>query len=516
MTSPTRLHVTGDDPLGNPVTDSDTADVDVINPAIDIQKTPDTQQALAGDTVTFDITVTNTGDVDLADVTVTDAVAPDCDATFASIAVGASESYSCSMVAGADDFTNTASVSGDDPLGNPVTDSDTADVDVINPAITIAKTPDSQQALAGDTVTFDITVTNTGDVDLTDVTVTDAVAPDCDATFAAIAAGASETYSCSMVAGADDFTNTASVSGDDPLGNPVIDSDTADVDVINPAITISKTPDTQQALAGDTVTFDITVTNTGDVDLANVTVTDLLDSACDRAIGTLAAGASTNYSCSTTAGADDFTNIASVSGDDPLGNPVTDSDTADVDVINPAITIAKTPDSQQVVSGDDATFTITVTNTGDVALTDVTVGDALAPDCDNTFATLAAGAVESYSCTVTGVTADFTNTASVSGDDPLGNAVTDSDTADVDVIGPAITISKTPDSQQVVSGDDATFTITVTNTGDVDLTDVTVGDALAPDCDNTFATLAAGAVESYSCTVAGVTADFTNTAGVDR
>ena len=78
------------------------------------------------------------------------------------------------------DFTNVADVTGDDPNGVPVEDSDDAAVDVINPAIAIEKTPDSQQARSGDTVTFTIVVTNTGDVDLTDVEVTDAVAPACD------------------------------------------------------------------------------------------------------------------------------------------------------------------------------------------------------------------------------------------------------------------------------------------------------------------------------------------------
>ena len=506
--------VSGDDPLGNRVSDSDVADVDVINPAIDIQKTPHTQQTHAGDTVTFDIRVTNTGDVDLTDVAVSDAVAPDCDATIGALAAGGSSSYSCTMTAGADDFTNTANVTGDDPLGNPVTDSDTADVDVINPGIDLQKTPDVQQAHDGDTVTFDITVTNTGDVDLTDVTVTDAVAPDCDAAIGTLAAGASTSYSCTMTAGAADFTNTAVVTGDDPLGSPVTDSDTADVDVINPGIDIQKTPDVQQAHDGDTVTFDITVTNTGDVNLTDVAVTDAVVPDCDATLGSLSAGASASYSCTMTAGADDFTNNATVTADDPLGTPVTDSDTADVDVINPGITIDKTPDLQTILAGDAATFTITVTNTGDVDLTDVTVTDALAADCDAAFATLAVGAAESYGCTVAGVTADFTNTADVTGDDPLGSPVSDGDTADVDVIGPAITIQKTPDLQQVVAGGDATFTITVTNTGDVDLTDVTVTDALAADCDAAFATLAVGAAESYGCTVAGITADFTNTAAV--
>ena len=115
-------------------------------------------------------------------------------------------------------------------------------MDVINPAIAIEKTPDSQQARSGDTVTFTITVENTGDVTLADVTVSDVVAPGCAATFALLVPGAIETYSCSMVAGASDFTNVADVTGDDPNGDPVEDSDDAAVDVINPAIVIEKTP----------------------------------------------------------------------------------------------------------------------------------------------------------------------------------------------------------------------------------------------------------------------------------
>jgi uncharacterized repeat protein (TIGR01451 family) len=259
------------------------------------------------------------------------------------------------MLAGADDFTNTAAVTGDDPLGNPVTDSDTADVDVINPAITISKGPDGQQVVAGGTVTFDITVTNTGDVALADVAVTDTLAPDCDNTFSALAVGASETYSCTMTTGATDFTNTANATATDPLGNPVTDNDTADVDVIDPAIDIQKTPDTQQVVAGGTATFDITVTNTGDVALDGVTVSDAVAPDCGAAIGTLAAGASTSYSCTMTVGADDFTNTASVTGDDPLGAPVTDSDNADVDVVSPAIDIQKNPATQTILGGATAT-----------------------------------------------------------------------------------------------------------------------------------------------------------------
>lgn len=75
---------------------------------------------------------------------------------------------------------------------------------------------------------------------------------------------------------------------------------------------------------------------------------------------------------------------------------------------------------------------------------------------------------------------------------------------------PAIEISKDPPTQTVVSGGNADFTITVTNTGDVDLDNVDVSDPLVPACDNSLGTLAVGATSSYSCTDVGVTADYTN------
>ncbi|MGA9595605.1 MAG: hypothetical protein WBV06_05590, partial [Acidimicrobiia bacterium] len=506
--------VAGDDPLGNAVTDSDTADVDVIGPAITIDKTPDLQTILGGDDATFTITVANTGDVPLDNVTVTDALAPDCDATIGTLGAGVSTDYSCTLAGVTADFTNTASVTGDDPLGNPVADSDTAAVDVIGPAITIDKTPDLQTVAAGGTVTFDITVTNTGDVSLSNVAVTDALASGCDTTIGTLAAGASTTYSCTMTAGTNDFTNTATVTADDPLGNPVTDSDIADVTVVNPAITIDKTPDSQQIVAGETATFDITVTNTGDVDITDVTVSDPLAPNCNGSFASLATGASETYSCTMTTGGTDFTNTATVTGNDPLANPVTDSDTAAVDVIDPGIDIQKTPDLQQAVAGSTVTFDITVTNNGDVDLANVAVSDALASDCDNVIGALAAGASTSYSCTMTAGSDDFTNTALVTGDDPLGAPVNDGDTADVDVVSPTIDIAKNPPSQTILGGTTATFGITVTNIGDVSLDNVVVTDAQAPNCDATYPSLAAGESVTYSCTLDNVTADLTNVAVV--
>ena len=283
-----------------------------------------------------------------------------------------------------------------------------------------------------------------------------------------------------------------------------------------PSIAITKVADQTAVRSGAIVTFTITITNTGGVTLTNVTVSDALAPDCDNDLPDDLAphGGSTSYECSINVAAD-FTNTATVTGTSvPTGTHVTDTDTAFVDVINPAIEISKTPDTQAVVSGSTATFTIIITNTGDVTLTNVIVSDALAPNCDNGgLSDLAPdGASTSYQCTLANVTADFTNSATVTGTPPVGDVVTDIDTASVDVINPAIEISKTPDEQTVTSGSDVTFNIRVENTGDVDLTGVTVTDAQAPDCDRTIGILADGASTNYSCEVTNVTDGFINSA----
>jgi hypothetical protein len=83
---------------------------------------------------------------------------------------------------------------------------------------------------------------------------------------------------------------------------------------------------------------------------------------------------------------------------------------------------------------------------------------------------------------------------------------------------PAIDIRKQaegPDSRTFPSGSNVTFEIVVTNTGNVDLTDVVVTDAEVPGCANSIGDLTAGASVTYTCTDLGVTRDYTNEACVD-
>jgi uncharacterized repeat protein (TIGR01451 family) len=314
-----------------------------INPAIEIAKTPDMQAVVSGSTVTFTIAVTNTGDVTLTNVTVSDALAPNCAGVIGDLGpAGGSTSYECTLANVTTDFTNSAMVTGTHSLGGTVGITDTALVDVINPDIEIAKTPDTQVVLSGSTVTFTIVVTNTGDVPLTNVTVSDAQAPNCAKTsgdLPDLVPGENTRYECTLASVTADFTNSATVIGTPPVGTDVSDSDTAFVDVTSPGISIVKTADPTTIYAGDTVTYTYTVTNPGDDPLSAVSVSDdkcgpvTFVGGDSNSDDLLDAGETWTYRCVTTLD-EDTTNTATATGTDSVGNPISpDTDTAFVDVI---------------------------------------------------------------------------------------------------------------------------------------------------------------------------------------
>ncbi|WHT19325.1 hypothetical protein N8J89_40635 [Crossiella sp. CA-258035] len=505
--------VTGKPPVGPPVTATDDAAVDVVHPAIEVTKTADPNVVRVGDQVTFTVLVRNTGDAPLTNVVVTDPAAPACAATIPLLAAGAEQKLTCVVTAPREDFANTVTATGTPPVGPPVTDEDTARVDVQHPAVEITKDAKPAQVRPGEQVTFTLTVRNTGDVELTDVRVADPVAPACDRTFATLAVGASETYTC-VLAPTADVTNVATVTGTPPVGPPVTDTDDAVVDVVNPKVEIEKTAAPETVRQGDTVTFTIKVTNTGDAALTKVTVTDPATPACARTLPDLAPGAGQTYTCTYGAGAEDLVNTATVTGTDPTGREVTDSDDATVDVVHPAIEVSKSADKDTVREGDQVTFTVTVKNTGDVPLTNVVVSDPAAPDCATTVPRLAVGAEHRVVCTVTAPADDFVNTATGTGTPPVGPPVTDDGTAKVTVLHPGVNIAKEVQGGPFRTGDTVTFTITVTNTGDAPLTAVTVADPIAPSCARTLPDLAPGKSESYTCAMPAGAEDVTNTASV--
>jgi uncharacterized repeat protein (TIGR01451 family) len=301
------------------------------------------------------------------------------------------------------------------------------------------------------------------------------------------------------------------------------------------------------AVTNGTVALTDTATLTGAPATAGGTITFKLysDATCTTLVGTSTAtvtnGAVVNPSSpAISVGPGQYYWTATYSGD---GNVVTSSSACGAAnenplVIAPAIQVTKTPHTQTILSGGTATWTITITNTGDTTLTNVNTTDLAAADCQKTSAqlitlglagaTLAPGATFSYTCSLANVTAAFDNVVVACGTPSAGPVVCDNSpatlgarTGSVTPITPSIQVTKLPHSQSLVSGGTATWTITITNTSkDATLTNVSTTDALAGDCAKTSAqlitlgltgaTLAPGATFSYTCSLANVTVAFDN------
>jgi uncharacterized repeat protein (TIGR01451 family) len=505
-------------------------------PELTVTKTPPTQTVLSGGTATFTITLDSrtllTG-VSLSDPQCTTLTGPTGDDGDNVLETSETWTYTCTVANVAAGFTNTATANATSPNG-PVSDSDTATVTVNAPGISVSKTPPTQAVASGGTAMFTITVDNTGNVDLTGVTVSD---PQCtslagpmgDDGDAVLEVPETWTYTCSVTNVTAGFINTVDVTATPPSGPDVSGSATAEVTINAPSVTVSKTPPAQQVLSGGTATFTITVDNSGNQDLFDVTLSDpqcttLAGPTGDDGDTVLETTETWTYSCSVTGVTADFTNTVSVTATPADESPdVSDTDSAEVTVASPSIAVSKTPDSQSVASGGTATFTITVDNTGNVDLTNVTISDPqcstpAGPTGDDGDGVLETAETWSYTCSVSNVTADFTNSATVTATPPVGPDVSDTDEADVTVAAgqPLIVAAKesafnlqTHDldhSGTLSPGDRLQYTVTISNNGSADALNVVFTDTPDP---NTA--LVVGSVTTSQGTVlSGNTAGNTN------
>jgi len=618
------------------VTDDDTAEVFEVAPSVSIQKTVvrghDTgadcpgSNLIAGepgDAITYCFVVTNDGDTVLAPVDFSD---PTLGLTGADVEVVGDGSlasldpdesvtlyYETEVTGG--DVLNTATVTGHpvDGQGGPlvgvenVTDSDDALVDSVGPAVTIAKTVyaghsggdacegvELLRARAGDEVTYCFVVTNNGDTALAPVTVVDDDLGITDEDLDVVGPGSlsrldpGDSVTLFVQTTVDgDLTNTAAATGTpvddqgDPLGiRDVTDSDTAEVDEVEPSVSVAKTAykgqddgagctgaESVSAKAGGAVTYCFVVTNDGDTTLAPVTLDDAdlnVDqttmTVLDGDLSSLAPGDSVTLYVETTVDGD-LTNQVTATGtpvDDtstslPGIDPVTDTDTASVDEIDPSMTLltevqdpftgdwydadgdGATLGSNDGVpatlrAGDTATFRFTVTNTGDAGITDVTVD---APGCDSAptvisgdtlnAGVLDVGEVWVLTCNVSDVGAGFTMDASVTADSADGAPAGSGDHEVADVQVASIVVEKTVadpatgefgDSATVEPGADVTFRIVVTNDGEVPLSDIVVTDELGPDCAREIGDVLepGDSLAAYTCVVSDVEEGFVNTA----
>ena len=266
-------------------------------------------------------------------------------------------------------------------------------------------------------------------------------------------------------------------------------SSTSIVTVGLAALTIAKSADPTSTSTTGPISYTITVTNTGNVDLTGVVLTDPL-----TAGASLVSGDTTNpgvldvgeiwiYSASYTVTPADLT----------AGTPIVNSATADTDQTGPASASATTTISQGpalevaksstttsiTVAGQAVPYTFILTNTGNVSLTGITVSD---PACDaapgyasgdtNTDDSLQTSEIWTYTCDRTMTQAqinaggDLSNTVTADSAETLPST----DTLDIAIAqSPALTIAKTITSgaRYAAVGDVITYEYRVLNSGNV-------------------------------------------------
>lgn len=427
-----------------------------------------------------------------------------------------------------------------------------------------ANTAPGPMLAVGSTATFDYVVTNTGNDPLTSLSVADdrGVTVTCPQTTVGLGETVTCTGSATVVAGPYTNVGTAAAVGA-TAPTPVSAEDSAHYTGVEALLGLEKqvngtdadsAADPLELAAGEPVTFSFRVANTGTEAVESIALTDASTGAVACPSTTLASGASMDCTAiSDTAVPGLHTNVATVSGtgrDTATQAGATDSASyfgidARMSLLKEAYDpatngyrdaddVSGSPGSNDglpatVSSGATATFRLSLANGGNVALPDVTVAD---PSCDadptlvsgdgGTPGTLDVGETWVLACERAHVTSAFTNTATASSGDLETN-----ETAQVEVASgtAAVTITKKVqdpatgqfgDDATVVSGQAATFRLRVTNTGDLALSNLVVGDPLGPSCARTIpGPLAPGAsTATWTCDSVGVTAAFTNTATV--
>ncbi len=509
-------------------------------PAIEIVKTGVWNDANgdgcadAGETIDYSFVVTNTGNVTLTGVIVTD---PLVAVVGGPIVLTPGQVDSTTFTASytitqadidAGFVENEATVEGTSPNGTVVTDTSGTISTTLTacPDIEIVKTGVWNDANGdgcadvGETIDYSFVVTNTGNVTLTGVIVTDPLV--------AVVGGPivltpgqvdSTTFTASYTITQADIDagfveNEATVEGTAPDGSVVTDTSgtisttlTAcpDIEIVKTGVWNDANGD-GCADVGETIDYSFVVTNSGNVTLTGVIVTDPLVAVVGGPI-VLTPGQvdSTTFTASYTITQADIDagfveNEATVEGTAPDGSVVTDTSgtisttlTAcpDIEIVKTGVWNDANGDGCADV-GETIDYSFVVTNTGTVTLSGVIVTDPLVAVVGGPIV-LTPGQVDSttftasYTITQADIDAGFVeNEATVEGTAPDGSVVTDTSgtisttlTAcpDIEIVKTGVWNDANGDGCADV-GETIDYSFVVTNTGNVTLSGVIVTDPL--------------------------------------
>jgi uncharacterized repeat protein (TIGR01451 family)/fimbrial isopeptide formation D2 family protein len=516
-----------------------------------VTKVVDVSHPDVGGNVTFTITATNNGPDDATGVAVADALpagltfvsaTPSAGTSYASdtwtvgdLDDGASASLSLvATVATPGPITNTATITGDQYDPTPSNNTDSASVDQLVDLV-VTKSVDNPAPNVGTAVAFTVQVSNAGPNTAHNVVVRDLLPAGLayvsddgagayssttgDWTVGSISSGGSATLTIgATVTTPGAKTNTAAVQAvDEQQSSTDNDSDSATVTPPEADLAVTKVVDEPRPDVGDTVTFTVSLTNTGPDDATGVALSDLLPAgltwvsddgltAYDHTsgawtIGSLANDATAVLHISASVDVEgDYTNTAAVADSDQYDpDPDNNTDDAFLTTRIADIEVDKAVSDPTPAVGATITYTVTITNRGPDPASQLVIHDALATgrlafvsatpsqgDYSATTGDWTVGALaidRGASLTIHARVIDsgaIDNTAAVSfllQRDPKPE--NDSDTVRIDPPPAAdLSLTKTADGGQLDRGSVAVFTLTVTNSGPDGTDGVVVHDAL--------------------------------------
>ena len=480
----------------------------------------DSAEIPVGDSITWTYLVTNTGNVALTDVVVTDNLVSNIDCPKNTLAIAEAMTCSATGVATKGYYENIGTARANFQ-GTVVSAEDASQYYGIQASMTLQKTTNGQD---GGTIIYltpvewQYFVTNTGNVTLSNIVVVDDKGVTVTCPFTTLLQGDSMTCTASGLAGIGNYSNTGSVTANYGSLNASA-SDTSSYFGANPILSLKKFTNGQEApyiRVGDPVNWTYLVTNEGNVSVSGISVTDNQGVAVSCPKSVLTIGESMTCTGSGTATPGWYRNLGTVNGTFEQ-TQVSAQDSSTYFGYSLSLTLDKRTngsDSPTITAGSPVVWTYQVKNTGNVTVDTVTVTDnqGVSVSCPKT--TLVPTEEIQCSASGTAIAGPYSNIGTATA--YYGSTMVQaSDPSSYFGAAGSIDVVKTPDTQTVKAGANATFTITITNTGNIPLTNVVVSDPLSSDCNRTFATLQVAQVISFTCTKTSVQTSFTNVVTVN-
>lgn len=494
------------------------------NPAITIKKYTNNEDAdvppgpsiPVGGTVTWKYIITNTGNTELTDLSLTDDKIGNILLSKTTLAIGESMTVTVTGLAEAGQYDNMATVTGKDK-NTTVQDHDLSHYYGTlppKPSIKVKKytngddadNPPGPSIQAGKKVLWKYVITNTGEVDLIDLSLLDDKAGSVPLPQTTLAKGDSLIVTLEGTATEGQYDNTATVTAE--YGQQSVQ----DIDLSHyfgtplpkPGLQIKKYTNNQDADAtpgpeiqiGQTVTWKYVITNTGDVQLEQLELVDDKLGAIALPQTTLGAGDSLIVQQTGLAVAGQYENKATVTAVYD-GKPLQAEDLSHyfgAVTPSPSLRIKKytngadadNPPGPELLEGETVVWRYVITNTGNVALTELELVDDKLGTISLPQSTLPVG--DSLDVTMNGVATpgQYRNKATVAGKygDQTVTAEDLSHYFGTISPRPGIQVKKytndvaapVPPGPSVNEGEEVTWKYVITNTGNVALTNLKLAD----------------------------------------